>query len=423
MIGTPSCVDNVLHVRERLSLPFNGLIDIYCAFGVSRESDLVDNTRFLFGCDQLWDVLLSKLNRTLSIIPSKIPTISTVPSRHHYSTAIVDYSLFHSSIKKFSCSPEVSITIIIMSTTRNILVVGATGQQGGAVVRALASPRVPSGDPPINILALTRNPDSPKAKSLLESHKDDDVLLSLVKGDSSNPASIFDSRPSGSVHGVFIVTTPGKISEESQAIPLIDAAINHGVRRIVFSSVDRRGDQESWDNPCPEIKHFHSKHKIELHLRDKASQEGVSWAVLRPTAFLENFSPGFFGSMFTAIWHSALSPERKLQLVSVRDIGIFAAKALTEDEQKWSGRAVGLAGDELTLDEAREVFKRVTGKKLPQTYTILARLLMWMVPDMGNMFRWFETQGYGVDIAERRKEVPEMLDFEGWLKQSNWMNQ
>ncbi|KAK3386073.1 hypothetical protein B0H63DRAFT_191825 [Podospora didyma] len=294
----------------------------------------------------------------------------------------------------------------------NILVVGATGQQGGAVVKALLD--LPAQSPPIHILALTRNAESPKAKALASAHRDS---LTLVQGDATDPEPIFAAYPKESIARLFIVTVPGKIPEEKQAIPLIDAAVAHGVRHIVFTSVERGGDERSWSNPT-DVPHFIAKHNVELHLRQKAESDSFTWTILRPVAFLDNWNPGFFSSMFSALMYASLKPETKLQLVSVRDIGVVAALALTQPD-KWAGRAVGLAGDEITLSEAQETFKKVTGKDLPQTYTVFAKLLLWLVKEVGTMFTFFEKEGYHADIAALRREVPGLQDFETWLRESS----
>lgn len=302
--------------------------------------------------------------------------------------------------------------------TPNILVVGATGKQGGAVIDALTKTIKPES--PIKILALTRNPNSAGAKALQEAHPG---VIELVQGDITDPEPIFAQWDKGHVSGVFLVTNPGKVSEEQQGIPFIDAAVAHGVKHIVFSSVDRGGDEKSWDN-ATDVKHFWEKRTVELHLRDKAAKEGgFTWTILRPVAFMDNWAPGMFASMFTAMWAASLKPDTKLQLVSVRDIGVFAAKALSEPE-KWAGRAVSLAGDELTLAEAKEKFKKVTGQDLPQGWGIMAKGLLWFVGDIGNMFKWFEREGYGADIAALRKEESSLQDFETWLRDtSKWETQ
>ncbi|KAH6623058.1 hypothetical protein F5144DRAFT_605588 [Chaetomium tenue] len=303
---------------------------------------------------------------------------------------------------------------------QNILVVGATGQQGGAVVKSLLD--LPESSSRFHILALTRNAQSERAKHLVSEHNG---TVSLIEGDDANPGPIFASQPEGSIDSIFIVTVPGqKTPEEQQAIPLIDAAVAHGVKHIVFSSVDRGGDEKSWTNPT-DIKHFLAKHNIELYLRDKADKEAggkFTWTILRPVCFMDNMNPGMLCYMFTAMWDAALKPDTKLQLVGVRDIGVFGAKALS-DPAKWSGRAVSLAGDELTLAEAREIFHRVVGGTLPQTFTFLGRALMWGVKEMGDMFAFFEREGYGADIEALNQEAP-MQNFEAWLRDgSKWPRQ
>ncbi|KAK3985272.1 hypothetical protein QBC44DRAFT_250884 [Cladorrhinum sp. PSN332] len=305
-----------------------------------------------------------------------------------------------------------------MSSRNNILVVGATGKQGGAVIKALAE--LPKLDPPIHILALTRNPESESAKALAEAHKG---VVEPIKGDTTNPKPIFEDIPKGSVNSLFLVTMPpmggSKSTEEEQAIPMIDAAVEHGVKHIVFTSVDRGGEEKSWTNPT-KIQHFAEKHKIEIYLRDKAEKEQgkFTWTILRPVAFLDNFQPGFFGKMFPAMWAASLKPTTKLQLISVRDIGRFAAKALA-DPAAWAGRAVSLAGDELTLDEAKGKWEHALGEQMPQTFSILGKGILFAMKEMGAMFQWFEDEGYGADIDARRKEVPELQDLEKWLKEDS----
>jgi len=295
----------------------------------------------------------------------------------------------------------------------NILIVGATGKQGRSVIEALLGDETPNS--PLKLLCLTRDPSSPSAQALLKAHPDD---IELVKGDLTEPEAIFSQWPKGHASGVFLYTIPGKVDEEKQGIPFIDSAVAHGVKHIVFSSVDRGGDEKSWTNPT-DVKHFYQKHNIEMHLRDKGlATDSFTWTILRPVAFMDNCNPGFFASAFTAMWNSALSPTTKLQLVSVRDIGVFASKALNEPE-RWAGKAITLAGDEMTLAEAKEHFRKVVGKEMPQTWGILAKGILWGVSEVGAMFRFFEEEGYGADIPALAAEEPSLQDFETWLKESS----
>lgn len=77
--------------------------------------------------------------------------------------------------------------------------------------------------------------------------------------------------------------------------------------------------------------------------------------------------------------------EKPLQLISSRDIGLFAAKAF-QDPEKYSGKAVTLVGDELNFQQANEVFKKEMGKDIPLTFGLFGTLIKTVVGDMGKMF-------------------------------------
>jgi uncharacterized protein YbjT (DUF2867 family) len=106
---------------------------------------------------------------------------------------------------------------------------------------------------------------------------------------------------------------------------------------------------------------------------------------------------------------------KKLQFIAVRDIGIIAAKAFLKPEE-YEGRGISLAGDELTFDELNELFKRKTGTDLPTTFEIVARGMLWAVTDLGSMFRWFNSDGYGADIEGLKKIHPGLLNLDQWLE-------
>ncbi|XXG97276.1 hypothetical protein Hte_003572 [Hypoxylon texense] len=315
-----------------------------------------------------------------------------------------------------------------MSTPSTILVVGATGRQGSSVLTELANLLSTSETTKIKVLALTRSASSPKAQALASQQRHPALDLEVVEGDSRRPAPIFAAHPA--IDAVFSYTTPP--DEEPQATALVDAAAAHarsgsGKKKVhfVFSSVDRGGEPTSWDSPT-DVEHFAQKHNIEVHLREACEGSGgkLTYTILRPVAFMDNLNPGTFGTIFAALWYTMPS-SRKLQIVSVRDIGLFAAQALLHpDSPDYRGRAIGLAGDELTLDEARAVFRRAAGdggRELPQAWSVVG----WAVRNVlagrhvGAMFAWFERVGYGVDVAALRRREPRLQDLETWLRESS----
>jgi uncharacterized protein YbjT (DUF2867 family) len=144
----------------------------------------------------------------------------------------------------------------------------------------------------------------------------------------------------------------------------------------------------------------------------------MKYTILRPVAFMDNLNPtSSFGPVMAAIW-ATMPNDTKLQIVSVRDIGVFAVKALLHP-QDFENRALGLAGDELTLLDVRAAYRKVAGLQLPQAWTIFGYALRWMVKEVGTMFGFFEKEGYHVDIQKLRAEEPRLQDFETWLKESS----
>ena len=153
---------------------------------------------------------------------------------------------------------------------RKILVSGATGKQGGAVIKALlANP--PSFE--YEILALTRKTTSNSAKALASNPK-----ITLIEGDLDGDCEAIFQKAGGvgAVWGVFCVTVPNLKSkveglETKQGTALVDAAVENKVKHFVFTSVDRGGNAKSGDDPTY-IPHFISKvsYKVQCNVMANA---------------------------------------------------------------------------------------------------------------------------------------------------------
>ena len=294
-----------------------------------------------------------------------------------------------------------------MSTPqRKILVTGATGKQGRAVIEALEA----SSGTPFQILAMTRNANSAGAKALAAKPN-----VTIVEGESHKPNAIFEAHKP--IYGVFSVTVFAKVPEEEQAKPLIDASIARGVEHFVFTSVERGGDVKS-DTTITDIPHFITKYNVEEYLKKQiaAKNSKMQWTILRPVAFMDNLTPDFMGKGFASMW--AGIGQKPLQLIATSDIGLFAAKAFN-DPAKWQGRSISLAGDELNLADAKKVFKDTMGYNMPETFGFVGSGIKMASKEMGSMFSWFKTDGFGADVKKVMEEEPKMQDFATWLKQSS----
>lgn len=311
-----------------------------------------------------------------------------------------------------------------MSKSRRILVTGATGKQGGALISALLS----NPSQPFQIEALTRNKTSSSAQQLAQNPN-----VNIVQGDFNDVPAIF-SQIQAPLWGIFIVTTPlkGAQLEEDQGLALVQAAVEAKVAHIVFTATDRGGQIKSDTEPT-KIPHFISKYNIEReivrHASTESSDQGnaaspspLSYTFLRPVAFFENLTPEFFGKGFAAMWRLN-GLDRKLQMISTADIGHIAAEAfLHAEEPEYRNRAISLAGDEISPAEAATIFTEVTGKEIPSTFAFVGWGLRVLLKDqLGLMFDWFKTDGFGVDVPGLKGRYPFLKDFRTWLRtESAW---
>jgi uncharacterized protein YbjT (DUF2867 family) len=276
---------------------------------------------------------------------------------------------------------------------RTILVTGATGTQGGAVFRHLQGRG-------FAVRVLTRDPEKPAARALAGRGAE------VVGGDLNDPASL--TRALDESYGVYSVqdSTGGAEAEIRQGINLADAANRSGVSHLVYSCVGS-ADQNTG------IPHFDSKFRIEEHIK----ATGIRYTIFRPVFFMDNWLRSK-EQIAEGSLAQPLNPETRLQMIAVDDIGAFVAMAF-EHPGRWEGRAMDIAGDELSMSEIAEAFSRSLGREVQY------RQLPWDAfeeragHEITVMYRWFQNVGYHVDIAAVRQLYPNLTSFERWLN-SAW---
>lgn len=301
---------------------------------------------------------------------------------------------------------------------RNLLITGATGKQGGGVVEAILA----RFSKDFNILAVTRNAQSPSALRLTKKSSS----IKLVEGNLDDVPSLFRAAKkvaSGPIWGVYSVqaaVTKGTTFEGEirQGKALIDESIKNDVKHFVYSSVDRGGNERSWNNPTP-IPHFKSKHQIEHYLRDTTANgtSGMGWTILRPVIFMDNITPGFQAKVFMTSLRNTMK-DKPLQWIATSDIGVFAAEAF-HDPARFDKQAIGLAGEELNFAELNQRFKNITGSGVGTTFGLLGKALKAGVEEVGVMLDWFKDDGYNVDMQLANSIHPNIKDVEGWLKRDS----
>jgi uncharacterized protein YbjT (DUF2867 family) len=278
---------------------------------------------------------------------------------------------------------------------RRILVLGATGRQGGAVARHLLAAGW-------EVRALARDLNKDAAQNLKRQG------VEIVQGDLNHLASLRTAMEG--VYGVFSAlssTEAGVAVEERQGKAVADVAKEAGVSHFVYSSVGG-AERESG------IPHFESKWHVENYLHER----GLPVTILRPAFFMDNFrSIVSEEADQTLSIKMALRPETVLQMIAVDDIAAFAALAF-EQKTMFPGKEIEIAGDELTPVQIAEVFQRVLGKPV-RFIEVPVEQLRRVNAEMGSMFAWFNQSGYQADIAALRQLYPALKTLEAWLKHSN----
>jgi uncharacterized protein YbjT (DUF2867 family) len=287
--------------------------------------------------------------------------------------------------------------------TKLVLVTGATGKQGGAVVRHLSSVGEPA-DATFRVRALTRDPSKESARRLTSKG------VEVVQGDLDDAGSV--ERALEGADGVFSVQNfweTGFDREVEQGIRIADAAKKAGVEHFVYSSVGSAHRSTG-------LAHFESKWQIEGHIRAL----GLPYTILRPVFFMDNWeNPALADPIVNGTLAFPLSPDREFQQVAADDIGAFAALAFA-DPGSWLGREVDLAGDERSMREVANVFAAVIGRPVAYVQFAWDDYRRVMGEEYYKMMRWFEDVGYEADVAALRKLHPGLLDFRSYLQGAGW---
>jgi uncharacterized protein YbjT (DUF2867 family) len=285
-----------------------------------------------------------------------------------------------------------------METGATILIAGATGQQGGAVARELLA----AGH---NVKAMTRNPGGEGAKALAA------LGAEVVQGDLNDAASL--ERAVEGVWGVFGVQNTweaGVDGEEEQGKRLAEISRERGVEHFVYTSVGSA-------HRATGIPHFDNKWRIEEAVRGLGFP---SHTILRPVFFMENWlSPWFKPAIDEGTVAIGVNPDTRVQMIALDDIGKYGRVAFEKSEEL-NGRAIDIAGDELTMPEVADAIGRASGRTL-SFFQVPIEQVREFSDDFAIMLEWFDRVGYEADISGNAEEFGiSPTTFGAWAGQVSW---
>ncbi|GAA1748389.1 NmrA family NAD(P)-binding protein [Aeromicrobium alkaliterrae] len=243
---------------------------------------------------------------------------------------------------------------------KKVLVTGATGMQGGAVVQALLR----GGH---SVTGFVRNPEAPAARALAEQG------VALAVGNLEDLASL--EAASEGHDAVFSVQLFGADmadlgSEERQARNIATAARRAGVRQIVHTSVSGTG----WKARFP---HYEQGELLATYWTQKEAAEaavreaGVDrWTILKPAYYMDNLLPGHREDMHPDL-HQASGgtltastiPQTGIALINANDFGAAVAAAVA-DPDTFHEAEIELAGDVATYTEMAAAISAVANRTI-----------------------------------------------------------
>jgi uncharacterized protein YbjT (DUF2867 family) len=265
-----------------------------------------------------------------------------------------------------------------MTSERTIVISGATGKQGGAVIRALTGKG-------FRLRAMTRKTDSAAALALAAAG------VELVRGDLDDAASL-EAALTGAWGTLAVQNTweAGVEKEEEQGKRFATIARKAGVQHFVYQSVGSAHRHTG-------IPHFDNKARIEDTVR---SLNFPSHVIVRPVFFMENLpSPWFLNGDKL---YAAMKPTTVLQMIAVSDIGQYGARAFT-DAETLNRREIDIAGDAVTMPQAAATLSRAMGRTVEFVQVPIEEVRK-NNEDFALMLEWFDRVGYDADIPALTRE-------------------
>jgi uncharacterized protein YbjT (DUF2867 family) len=309
-----------------------------------------------------------------------------------------------------------------MTDKKIIAVVGATGAQGGGLVRAIHNDQ----DSSFTARAITRDASSDKAKALAA------IGAEVVEADVNQVGSL--KQAFAGAYGAFCVTffwehfSPEQ--EGQQARNMAEAAKAAGLKHVIWSTLE---DTRKWiplsDDRMPtlmdkyKVPHFDAKGESD----EVFAELGVPTTNLLTSFYWDNFI--YFGS------GPAKGPDGKFALnmpmgdkklpgIAAEDIG-KSAYGIFKQGSEWIGKTVGIAGEHLTGVQMASAMSQALGQDVSYNavpFDVFRALEIPGAADLGNMFQFkhdFESDFVGArNIEATRALNPELQTFESWLAQN-----
>jgi uncharacterized protein YbjT (DUF2867 family) len=290
-----------------------------------------------------------------------------------------------------------------MIDRKTILVTGATGAQGGSVAKHLL------GSGQFNVRALTRKPDSDKARSLRNAGAE------VVMGDLNDVRSLKDAV--AGCQGVYGVTNFWEHfdREYDHGKNLIDTVAAADIGHLVFSSLP---DARKLSTGTLDVPHFQMKAELEQYARDLE----LPATFVHVAFYYENFLYFFPPKQNNGGPPTFGFPQGDTPLagVAAEDIGGVVAEIFKRPDE-FIGKTVGIVGDDIQPGDYAAIMTRVLGREVVYNYIprdVFAGFGFPGADDLANMFEMnrLHILERKADLELSRRLSPSIRAFEQWMK-------
>ncbi len=306
-----------------------------------------------------------------------------------------------------------------MAQQQIIAVFGATGAQGGGLVRAITN----NPDGGFTARAITRTPSSDKAKALA------DMGVEVVAADADKPETLAPALEGA--HGVFCVTNFWEHfsaeRESAQAAAMARATKAADVQHVVWSTLeDTRQLIPLADSRMPTLHgkyncpHFDAKGEVDSIF----ASEGAPTTYMLAAYYWDNLihfgmgpKPNDKGELVLSIPLGGAS----LPGIAAEDIGV-CAYGIFKEGLRTIGERIGIAGEVLSGDQMAEKLAKALGRSVLFNDVPFDTYRGFGFPgadDLGNMFQFQQIGGdefiKSRDVSRSRALHPGLLDFDAWL--------
>lgn len=276
-----------------------------------------------------------------------------------------------------------------------LLIIGATGQQGGAVCDAALAAGWP-------VRALVRQPAQPQARALAERG------VELASGDLDRPETLGPAfRGATRVFSMQALDLGQATREAARGIAAADAAADAGVAHFVYSA-------SLWTDRPSGVPHFESKRRV----RQRIAELGLPATVLEPGSFMENLlHPQTVGGVRKGRLVTPFDPDLELPMLAVADVGPAVLWCLQQPTQS-IGRAFALYGERSSSRQHAAAIAAFLGRPIG-----CARLHPWLTRlflgrDLSRMFKFLHEDR---DAPLAVPALPITLTaFSDWLRQGRY---